>query len=96
MPERQWTDDEVKRAHDFHAVVYSYDLIDKMLRRRVGSTKRRPEGHNIRHISIRASDDLLAERDAIAAAREQRALTENICDDPPPGYSALHGKIGLR
>jgi hypothetical protein len=25
-------------------------------------------------------------------SRELRALTENFCGDPPPGYSALHGK----
>jgi hypothetical protein len=67
-----------------------------MLRRRVGSTKRRLQNHNMRHKSMRAADDLLAERDALAAAREQRALTENFCGDPPPRYSALHGKTGLR
>jgi hypothetical protein len=39
---------------------------------------------------------LLAERDALAAAREQLALTQHFFGDPPPGYSALHGKTGLR
>jgi hypothetical protein len=38
----------------------------------------------------------LAERDALAIAREQRALTGYFCGDPPPGYSALNGKTGLR
>jgi hypothetical protein len=39
---------------------------------------------------------VVAERDALAAARKQRAFTENFCGDPPPSYSALHGKTGLR
>ena len=46
--------------------------------------------------SFRAPDHLLAERDALAAAREQQALTQYFFGDPPPGYSALHGKTGLR
>jgi hypothetical protein len=45
---------------------------------------------------FRAPDNLLAERDALAAAREQRALTGYFCGDPPPGFSALNGKTGLR
>jgi hypothetical protein len=39
---------------------------------------------------------LLTERDALAAAREQRVLTQYFFGDPPPGYSALNGKTGLR
>jgi len=39
---------------------------------------------------------LLAEREALAAARNQRTLTQDFCGDPPPGYSALHGKTGQR
>jgi hypothetical protein len=41
-------------------------------------------------------DNLLAERDALIAARSQRAPTQNFFGDPPPGYSALQGKTGLR
>jgi hypothetical protein len=41
-------------------------------------------------------DNLLVERDALIAARSQRAPTQNFFGDPPPGYSALHGKTGLR
>jgi hypothetical protein len=29
-------------------------------------------------------------------ARNRRALTQDFFGDPPPGYSALHGKTGLR
>jgi hypothetical protein len=38
----------------------------------------------------------LAEREALAIARNHRTLTEDFFGDPPPGYSALHGKTGLR
>jgi len=41
-------------------------------------------------------DGLLAEREALAAARNQRTLTQGFCGDPPPGCSALHGKTGQR
>jgi hypothetical protein len=74
--------------------------IDKALRRPSGATQRRLEfaGYGSKdHVkSFRAPDYLLAERDALASAREQRALTGYFCGDPPPGYSALHGKTGLR
>jgi hypothetical protein len=50
-----------------------------------------------RHVtSHRVPEVLLAERDALIAARSERALTQDFFGDPPPGYSALHGKTGLR
>jgi hypothetical protein len=100
MPRRLWTEGEVKRANDMRAVGYSYPTIDKALGRRPGATQQRLEiaGYGSRHSvwSNPIPDSLLAERDALAAARELRALTGNFCGDPPPGYSALHGKTGLR
>jgi hypothetical protein len=100
MPRRSWTDGEVKRANAMRVAGYSYGTIDKALRRPSGATQRRLEiagyGSGRHSTSHRIPDGLLAERDALAAAREQRALTEYFCGDPPPGYSALHGKTGLR
>jgi hypothetical protein len=100
MPRRPWTEGEVKRANDMRAAGYSYGTIDKALRRSSGATQRRLEiaGHGSKdHVkSFRAPDYLLAERDALAAAREQRVLTQYFFGDPPPGYSALNGKTGLR
>ena len=73
-------------------------VIDRVLRRHSGSTKRQLEGvdhgHNVRR--SRVPDSLLVEREALADARNQRALTQDLFGDPPPGYSALHGKTGLR
>jgi hypothetical protein len=101
MPGRRpWTEGEIKRAHDMRAAGYSYGVIDNTLRRRAGSTQRRLEiaGNGSKdHVrSFRVPNGLLAERDALIAAREQHALTGHFCGDPPPGYSALHGKTGLR
>ena len=100
MPRRLWTEGEIKRAHDMRAAGSSYPTIDKALGRRVGATQQRLEvagnGSKDPVKSFRAPDHLLTERDALATAREQRALTEIFCGDPPPGYSALHGKTGLR
>jgi hypothetical protein len=45
---------------------------------------------------MRVEDRLLAERDDRLAAREQRTLTQHFFVDPPPGCSALYGKMGLR
>jgi hypothetical protein len=77
---------------------YLYDVIDKMLGRRTGSTKRQLEkdglGYNVK--SGRIPDGLAIEREALTAARNQRTLTQDFCGDPPPGYSALQGKTGLR
>jgi hypothetical protein len=100
MPRRFRTESEIKRAHDMRAAGYSYPTIDKALGRRDGATQQRLEiaghgsGDHVRR--FRVPEGLLAERDALAAAREQRALTGYFCGDPPPGYSALHGKTGLR
>jgi hypothetical protein len=99
MPRRSWTEDEVKRARALRAAGYPYNKIDKALGRRAGATQQRLEiagygSGNARSHSI--SEGLWAEREELAAAREQRTLTENFCGDPPPGYSALHGKTGLR
>jgi hypothetical protein len=100
MPRRSWSEVEIKRANDMRAAGYSYPTIDKALRRGKGATQRRLEvaGYGSgRHVtSNRIPDELLAERDALAVAREQHAFTGNFCGDPPPGYSALHGKTGLR
>ena len=82
------------------AAGYSYGTIDKALRRPSGATQRRLEiaGYGSKdHVKgFRVPDNLLAERDALIAAREQYALTGYFCGDPPPGYSALQGKTGLR
>ena len=79
---------------------HSYSEVDKALGRSTGATQRRFEfaGYNLGdHVkSFRAPGHLLAERDALAAAREQQAPTQYFFGDPPPGYSALHGKTGLR
>jgi hypothetical protein len=100
MPRRSWTEGEVKRANDMRAAGYSYPTIDKALGRRPGATQQRLEiaGNGSKdHVKgFRAPDNLLAERDALIAAREQHGLTGYFCGDPPPGYSALHGKTGLR
>jgi len=100
MPRRPWTDGEVKRANDMRAAGYSYCTIDKALGRRSGATQQRLEiaGHGSgSHVtSHRIPDSLVAERDALTAARNQRGLTQDFFGDPPPGYSALHGKTGLR
>jgi hypothetical protein len=98
--QRRWREDELKHARDMRAAGYSYREIDKTLGRFPGATQQRLEiaGHGSgRHVSShRVTAGLLAERDALAVAREQHALTGNFCGDPPPGYSALHGKTGLR
>jgi hypothetical protein len=100
MPRRPWTEGEVKRANDMRAAGYSYPTIDKALGRRSGATQQRLEiagnrsGDHVK--SFRAPATVLAEREALAAARNQRGLTQDFFGDPPPGYSALHGKTGLR
>jgi hypothetical protein len=96
MTGRPWTGDELKRARDMYAAGFFYDEIDKVLRRRAGSTKRRLEGSGRIVQSIHIPEDLVVEREALTAARSQRTLTQDFCGDPPPGYSALNGKTGLR
>jgi hypothetical protein len=100
MPRRSWTESEIKRASDMRAAGYSYPTIDKTLGRRPGATQQRLEiaGNRSKdHVKgFRAPNNLLIERDALIAAREQHALTGQFCGDPPPGYSALYGKTGLR
>ena len=99
MPGRPWTEEEIKRAHDMRAAGYPYGAIDRMLRRRAGATQRRFEvaGHGWRHeTSHRIPDVLSVEREALMAARNQRTLTQDFRRDPPPGYSALRSKTGLR
>jgi hypothetical protein len=67
------------------AVGYSYPTIDKMLGRRSGAMQQRLEiaGHGSKdHAkSFRAPDYLVAERDALAAARNRRTLTQDFCGD---------------
>jgi hypothetical protein len=87
MPRRPWTEDELKRARKMRAAGHAYREIDKALGRRTGAAQQRLE---------RISDGLFAEREALAAAREQRTLSQDLFGDPPPSYSALHGKTGQR
>ena len=98
MRRRPWTEDELKRAREMRAAGNSYEVIDRVLRRRAGSTKWHLEGvdhgHKVR--KLRVPDNLLAEREVLDAARRHRALTQSFFGDPPPGYSALHGKTGQR
>lgn len=76
MPGRPWTEHETKRARDMYAAGRFYGEIDRALGRRAGATKRRLEGLGRTVRSSRVPDTLAAERDALTAAREQRALTE--------------------
>jgi hypothetical protein len=100
MPRRLWTEDEVKCARNMRAAGYPYNKIDEALGRRAGATQQRLEivgyssGQSVWSNPI--SDSLLAEREALAAARNQCTFTQDLFGDPPPGYSALHGKTGLR
>ena len=97
---RRWTEDEVKRARVMRQAGCSHDEIDKALGRPAGATKQRlyiedcRSGDVLKRTSI--SEAQLAEREALAVASNQRTLTEEFCGDPPPGYSALHGKTGQR
>jgi hypothetical protein len=99
-PRRPWSGDELRHALDLREAGHSYREIDGALGRWPGATQQRLQiaGYGSRdHVkSFRVLDHLLAERDALAAAREQLAFTGYFCGDPPPGYSALHGKTGLR
>jgi hypothetical protein len=100
LPYQRWTEDEVKRARVMREAGCSDKEIDKALGRPAGATKQRlhiedyRSGVAVRPTSI--SEAQLVEREALAAARNQRTLTEQFCGDPPPGYSALHGKTGQR
>jgi hypothetical protein len=100
MPRRPWSEYELNRAHAMRAAGQSYGQIDKALGRRAGATQQRLEiaGHGSgSHVtSRRIPAGLLAERDALIAARSKCALTQDFFGDPPPGYSALNGKTGLR
>jgi hypothetical protein len=99
MARRPWNEEELKRARDMLAAGYFYGEIDR-LRRRVGSTRRQLEGvgygSGLAVRSMYIPDGLLAEREALAAARNQCTFTQDFFGDPPPGYSALYGKTGLR
>jgi hypothetical protein len=100
MPRQSWTEDEVKRARNMRAAGYPYNKIDKTLGRRAGATQQRLEiagyssGSSVRSNPI--PEGLIAEREALTAARNQCTFTQDFFGDPPPGYSALHGKTGLR
>jgi hypothetical protein len=93
MPRRAWTKSELDRAYAMRGAGHSYDEIDKSLGRRAGATRQKL--HIARH-GHRIPNNLLDERDALIAARNRRALTQDFFGDPPPGYSALYGKTGLR
>jgi hypothetical protein len=89
----------VKRACAMRAAGLRYGEIDKALGRRYGATQQRLEiaGYGSKQVrSHPITDSLFAEREALIAARNQRTLTQDFCGDPPPGYSALHGKTGQR
>jgi hypothetical protein len=81
---------------------HSYGKIDKTLGRFPGAKQQRLEiaghgsGNSLHVTSRRIPDNLLAEREALASARSHCTFTQDFCGDPPPGYSALHGKTGLR
>jgi len=96
MPGRPWTEDEIRRARGMYAAGHFYGEIDKALGRRVGTIRRRLEGLARSVKSSRIPVGLVVEREALTAARTQRTLTQDFCGDPPPGFSALHGKTGLR
>ena len=100
MLRRLWTEHELERARDMRAAGHAYGKIDRALGRRDGATQQRLEiaGYGSKHWvkSNRVPIGLLAEREALAAARNQRTLTQGFCGDPPPGCSALHGKTGQR
>jgi hypothetical protein len=81
------------------AAGHFYCEIDRVLGRYAGATKQRLGAGNASGNEVRANpvpDGLLAEREALATARNQRTLTQDFFGDPPPGYSALHGETGLR
>jgi len=46
--------------------------------------------------SVRIAPTLVVERDARAAAADRRTYTQEFFGDPPPGFSALEGKQGMR
>jgi hypothetical protein len=100
IPRRPWTENELKRAREMRAAGHFDGEIDKVLGRRAGSTKRRLDstgyrsGHDVRAKPV--PDGLSVEREALAVARTHRTLMQDFFGDPPPGYSALHGKTGLR
>lgn len=67
---------------------------------RLGITK---DGHKPpaqeRHPHVKGPDatpEQIEERDRLAQARDQRNFTQTFFGDPPPGYSAREGKVGLR
>lgn len=84
----------------YPSLVHPPGETDRALGRRVGSTQQRLEiasyGSKRQVRTHPIPNGLLAEREALAAARNQRTLTQDFCGDPPPGYSALHGKTGQR
>jgi CelD/BcsL family acetyltransferase involved in cellulose biosynthesis len=98
LPYQRWTKDELNRARVMRQAGCSHSDIDKALGRPAGATKQRlhiedyRSGDAVSRTSI--SEGQLVEREALAAARNQRTLTQEFCGDPPPGYSALHGKTG--
>jgi hypothetical protein len=97
MSARPWTNEELKRARDMYAAGYFYGEIDRVLKRRLGSTKRQFEGVGYGSGQKKLIPrSLLVERESLTAARNQRTLTQDFCGDPPPGYSALDGKTGQR
>ena len=97
MSRESWTEYELNRAHAMRTAGQLYGEIDKALGRGHGATQKRLNYGSKRQVkSNRVPIGLLAEREALADVRNQRTLTQDFCGDPPPGYSALHGKTGLR
>jgi hypothetical protein len=99
MPRRLWTEDEVNRARDMRAAGHPYGKIDKALGRRAGATQQRLEiagyssGQGVGRTAFQMACWPNARR---LPSRATTTLTQNFFGDPPPGYSALDGKTGLR
>jgi hypothetical protein len=89
MSRRPWTEDEIKLARKMRAAGHSYEEVDWAFRRRADSTKRQAKGTDHRHnVSIRMPDSLLAERNALVAARDRGAVAQNFFSDLPRRRSA--------
>jgi hypothetical protein len=98
-PNRPWTEHEIWRAKRWKATGYSCQEIDRMLGRTVGSTNHKlhhadmaPVGeHHAPTVigAMRATPEVLAERERRREALDRRDLTGQFCGDPPIGYSAL-------
>lgn len=84
MSRRPWTEDEIKLARKMRAAGHPYEEVDWAFRRRADLTKRQAKGADHGHnVSICVPDSLLAERDALVAARDRGAVAQNFFSDLP-------------